>query len=541
MDKKKCEYESDDSDLALRSFHEYSSSSLEITNVESTIEENTENPLTKLVNNILFHRASNNNSFKSACTFAKTLNTMPGAQIQVPETKSVLQQQAKFKFNYIRYIICKCMCLKLTEKCPECGATTKKNKNNYFIHIPVKQQIEFFLRKYTKIICEFMNKRDLNDHEICDFYDGKIYKKIREQFCEDTILPFNLNIDGGKIFTSSKTSLWPIQLVQLYLPPEIRYLSQHILVVGLYCAPEKPDLAAIIQPFAEEMKNISNGIHIYFENKVLHFVPAIMFCTCDLPARAEIQNRKHSGYNSCHCCEHPGESLKNGLTKKSYVRYLQQSEKSALRSHSSCVAICRDILNGNKPIESNGYKGISCMILFSNFDLIDGFVTDWMHGSLLGVMKLLLDIWMGKKKLFFTEEEKKNYHFHPLSVNDKIQLNKRIMSLKPYQRLNHKPRSIIEDRAFFSANEYRSMLWYYMKFALQGILSRELITHFELFSSATYTLSKIRISRDEIKEADEMLNRFSNDFEKYYGKNSVTINIHMLKHYSTIVLNSGPL
>lgn len=487
---------SDSSDIALRSFGEYSSNSIET--LDTTIEiQQAKNPTNTFVNNILNHRAKNNVSFKAACEFAKTLNAVPGCKIQIPTFKISLKSEANSKFNFRRYVICvKCKCLTEDGSCSMCKFRTKKNKNNYFVYIPLKQQIEFFFRKYANIIAQFLTIEISDD--ICDFYSGDVYKRTQRKVSEN-ILPFTLNIDGGKIFKSSKGSLWPMQLTQLYLPPQIRYLPENVLVVGIYCALEKPNLGAILKPLAEEMKDLFKGINVYHRENVLQCVPLIMFSACDLQARSPLQNiTSVAGYYGCPCCEHPGESIRNGDTNNKYVRYLKQRESAPMRSHVECIEICHQMYSGRIPENTKGLKGVSPMVGFKYFDLIDGFITDWMHGSLLGVMKQLLDIWLGKRKLYYAEHEKINFQFKPLSNKSRVTLNNRLMSLRPYHRLNHKPRSIIDQRAFFSANEYRNMLFYYLKFALKHILPKELINHFESFSAATFMLSKSRITKEEM-------------------------------------------
>lgn len=58
---------------------------------------------------------------------------------------------------------------------------------------------------------------------------------------------------------------------------------------------------------------------------------------------------------------------------------------------------------------------------------------------------------------------------------------------------------------------------------------------------ATYILNQPKISIEEVYEAGKMLNKFADDFETFYGRDSITMNIHMLRHYAENVLNSGPL
>lgn len=80
-----------------------------------------------------------------------------------------------------------------------------------------------------------------------------------------------------------------------------------------------------------------------------------------------------------------------------------------------------------------------------------------------------------------------------------------------------------------------------MRFSLYGILSKELITHFTLLSDAIYTLCKTRITKNEVLKPGSMLQKSADQFEFYYGKTSVTINVHLLRHYEQSVFNTGPL
>lgn len=149
-----------------------------------------------------------------------------------------------------------------------------------------------------------------------------------------------------------------------------------------------------------------------------------------------------------------------------------------------------------------------------------------------------MDYWLGKRTIIDDKNERPLIKM--LNSKERKILDQRITSLKPPSRINHKPRSIC-DRAFYTANEYRSLLWFYLRFALKGLLDQRLIVHFELVSSATYLLSKRELKKAEVIEAGNMLNKFVDQFEFFYGKNSVTINVHLLKHYIDSVLNTGPL
>lgn len=531
-----------DSDAAMRSFSEYESGELSSMNSSNTSPESSFiNPVTKLVHEALLHRANYNCSYAAVSDICDKINAVPGAAVEIPSGKAQLKQEVNLVYNYTHYVLCKiCSILvKVGEVCHACKIETKKKKDNYFIYIPLKQQIYRSLKMYLNEILANSNSNNYDSHEINDICQSKMYRKC-QSVTKEKVLSLTLNTDGAKIFNSSKSSLWPIQLVQNYLPPNIRFRRENILLVGLFCGKEKPNLPDILLPLAEEMQTLQkNGVSVWHNDDLLSFAVRILFCSCDSPARASLQNVKsHGGFFGCPCCEQRGTSVKNLKTGQSYVRFLKQSEPSPLRSHAGILQICDEIIKKGNVIDIKGIKGVSPMIAFKDFDLSAGFVVDWMHSTALGVMKLLLDIWLGKRKLFYEEDE--NYRFKALTTARRLQLDKRLLALKPPTRIKRKPRSML-DQSFFTANEYRSLLWFYLKYALRGLLDAQLITHFDLLSKATYKLCSTRITLPEIEDASEMLNRFCNEFEHYYGKNAITLNVHLLRHYGDVVVNTGPL
>lgn len=218
-----------ENELALRSFTEYSSDEIS----ETWLQKEISNPMQNIINNVFLHRAQFNTSYAAASAFAKALNEMPGSQLNIPTSKERLKSAVSIKFLYEHYVFCNsCEALmKLGEKCNFCKQKTEKTKDNYFIYIPIKQQIEFMLNKYLKDILKHLNQKHSNE-EISDVLSGEIYKKEKAVLCNETLLPLTVNLDGAKIFASST---WPVQLTQNYLPPHIRFRAENVLVVGLYC------------------------------------------------------------------------------------------------------------------------------------------------------------------------------------------------------------------------------------------------------------------------------------------------------------------
>lgn len=523
-----------DTSLLMRSFGEYSSEDSDI-----IFESETVNPVCELSNKVMMHRATFNTSYAAAVSFAETINSVPGSKVKIPTSAVQLMRETTKEFNYEHFVFCdQCNILtRVNTKCCICEAITKKRKDNYFIYIPIEQQVKHSLKNHLQEVLDFL-KQQRNDGEICDFFDGTIFRSAQTK-CSDILLPFTLNLDGAKIFSSSTATLWPIQLIQNYLPPNERFKSKNILLAGVYCGQKKPHIPTIMLPFAQDLDRLQKKrVSLWHNNNLLNFRPTVLYCSCDLPARCEVQSCKSSGYYSCPCCEQKGEAIKNPKTKKSYIRLLSQGVVSQRRTHETSKETGIAIAKGDLVADVKGLKDLSCMIGFKDFNLVDSFVVDYMHGTLIGVFASMLDIWMGKKRLQYEENE--TFKFKAMNPQQRFELNRRIISLKPPIRINHKPRSIL-DRSFFTANEYRALLWFYMRFALKGLLEHRLIKHFELLSNATYILSKNRVKLSEVKAAGDMLNRFTDEFQYYYGRNSVTINVHLLRHYSEVVMNCGPL
>lgn len=76
-------------------------------------------------------------------------------------------------------------------------------------------------------------------------------------------------------------------------------------------------------------------------------------------------------------------------------------------------------------------------MVLPEFDIIIGVATDYMHNVLLGVVKRLIGIWLGDLKIVES-------NFKAISKQNQIQLNNRLVSLKPYSRITQKPRSYIQ-------------------------------------------------------------------------------------------------
>lgn len=484
----------------------------------------------------------NRMSHVSTARMTDLMNSMPNASIKIP--KNPMKYVATNIDFQILFNCESCDDIVVGEnKCDQCNREFRKNskQNNFIVYIPLEPQILRLLNKYFHEIMGYLNREHKKD-TISDIDDGKLYKEICEKNPHVRILGFTLNTDGASIYKSSKGSLWPVQLYANFLHPKIRYLPENIIISTLYYGSKKIDMNTLLYPLAAEFTHLSEKLIIFRnENNLYSFRPTVILGVFDLPARADIQCMKApTGKYACPFCLHPGEPIKN-CAKKTTIRYIQKPAQE-LRTHSDTVQLV-SLINENKTHENGGKKdsiyGVkanSAMLLFDDIDVIRSVPVDAMHGVYLGIMRDMVEIWLGKKKI--PNPPYKEYKIK--SVESRLNLSNRIKNLKPTINFHRKPRSILEI-SNLKASELMDLMLYYLRYSLVGILHTKIVKHFEKIAAATYILCKKEIQINEIHTACDMLKEFAVEYEEIYGTGSITMNIHLLNHYLEMILNCGPL
>lgn len=497
-------------------------------------------PVEKRTIEMVQHQLISKMNYKRTAKTAQFVND--DSTILLPDSEYKIKKRAselrKYDLNYQILLNCK-RCdevIKKGEICSRCGLSAKKNTKNsdFFIYIPLEQQLRQMLNEHFQTIINFIC-RNKQKGLISDTDDGNLFKDIQDKNSFLHILSLTLNIDGGNIYNSSKKSLWPIQLYQNYLPPEIRFRPENILIVGLYFGNHKPDAFNLLYPLAKELSVIQSNkisIHDSSSNGFFVFSPYIVIASCDLPAKHMLINFVGlSGHHSCSFCYHPGESVKNakGTTN---VRYTYR-DNCIKRTHKETIEIAVSIGDKGPPVK--GIKGRSVLELFDSVNIVDSCAIDFMHG-IAGIVKHIIEIWIGKKSL--PDPPYKNYKIKTLEKRK--QLNKRILSLKPYSGITRKPRSIF-DISVFKASEFLMFLWFYLPLTINGIVDKKLANNFKKLSVASYNLCKKAIDINELETSFKLISDFSKEFEEIYGKCAVTNNLHLLIHYKDMIKNCGPL
>lgn len=319
-----------------------------------------------------------------------------------------------------------------------------------------------------------------------------------------------LGIDGLPLSKSSNSQFWTILAYVIGLP------TKQVFPVGIYHGYEKPkDSDLFLDEFVKEAQHlVNNGIKI---NETTSIKVIIDVLCCDAPARAFLLKIKyHSGFFSCSRCIIEGEYYKNR------VCFPYPNIEITKRTHESYTNLMyEDHHTSTTP---------SKLIEIPNLNLVSSFSMDYMHLTLLGVTRKLILLWLSKGPV--------NVRLNSLSIG---KLNKSLLDIKQYITSDfvRKTRPINEINRW-KATELRLFLIYIGPIVLKNVVKYEVYINFMSFNVAMMIL----LSPDHshiVQFADKLLHYFVESFEKLYGTEHVSFNVHGLLHIIDDYHRFGPL
>lgn len=468
-----------------------------------------------------------------------------------PNCKDVVKLQTGT--SYVRQAVCE-----------ECKHSWKRNINDEYLFAMFDLQKQFKRYLETPEINEALQKnqtyRFTNRENIEDIYDGDLYKKLKLTILKSfQNFSVNMFVDGAAFFKSGSRSCWPILLSINELPPSLR--SKKLLLAGLWFGPKQPLTHVLFKPFRENLNNLVNEGVTWTnkEGKSINSKIIPLCCCADTVARAKLMNNvQYNGEYGCPYCYNPGRHVKskdkdgeekkrgtwkypssrnetNETENEDYLGngiYKERKEKN-VREEMRKGFILKNLTTNTSKERKNffkGFKGPSSMYPVKYFNILWGFPPDWMHCVLLGVVYFLIELWIVSYGM-------KYYIGSPRSLK---KLNDMLSKIKPPLQIHRLTRPIT-DRRLWKATEFKSFLLYYAIPCLQGILNRKYLKHFALLVEAVGLLLKCGITENDLERSENLLNRFVQDFEKLYGSDKMTFNVHLLLHLSKAVKMCGPL
>eukprot|EP00732_Lithocolla_globosa_P000935 Lithocolla_globosa_v1_NODE_372_length_4260_cov_144.514388.p1 type:complete len:466 gc:universal NODE_372_length_4260_cov_144.514388:4075-2678(-) len=299
-----------------------------------------------------------------------------------------------------------------------------------------------------------------------------------------------------------------------------------MVLVGLWFGFSKPIFNMFLQPLLKSINMFKEGLVKVTTPCGLVLRPTIVILhgVFDLPAVALVGRCKQfNGKCGCGYCLDEGERI--GKTGRCYPF----NPSSTLRTPKSNEAAATQAVNTQLAVD--GVKGPTIMRWFLYFNVVWGFVVDYMHGCLLGVGRKMLSLWFDSKS-----HQKAWYLGKKVALVDSL-----LLKIMPPSFVTRLPRSIGKHRKHWKAAEFRNWMLYYSPIILQNVMHEDLFVHWIMFVSALWILLGTSISPADLQIANRLLILFYFVFEKFYGKVHCTMNIHNVRHLAQSVLENGPL
>ena len=299
---------------------------------------------------------------------------------------------------------------------------------------------------------------------------------LSEQF------PFNVsftwNTDGVPIFKSSKFSIWPFYLSINELPYKHRTRKENLRFCGLWFGESKPVMSLFSKPLMTSLKSLeTEGIEITTENGKCISKGFLLCGTADLPAKSLVMNcNQFNGSFSCMKCLDPGKTFRTVKCGSVHVFPFDVAnpEIQSRTKNEGCVPDVMEALQQRKTF--NGIKGPSFLMALKAYDFVKG--TADMHGVLLGISKLLINLWIGSSN----SREK-------FSISAYVDIiDERLTKIKPPSFITRIPRTISDHFKYWKASELRSWLFYYSLPVLSDILPAAYFLHYACLVEGIYLL-----------------------------------------------------
>ncbi len=277
--------------------------------------------------------------------------------------------------------------------CGQCGTVFNKKRSTESGHFFLTASLKDLLKNILKNCgTELLPKSINHGNDINDVMDGNMYQKLLKQgkLAEDDIT-LTWNCDEVPIYNSPICSIWLIQFTLNELPYTQR--KENVIVAGLWFGPEKPKMNTFLKPFIDDCCDLAQNPFQWRDSSgKVHFSKVFsLVCSSDAVARPLLRNcKRFNGEFGCDWCLHPGMTLQKG---SGFTRsYPYDANKQAARSD--------EMFKGNavqaevSGIPKNGVKEMSLLSELPFFDIVFGFVPEYMHSVLVGVSKQLMSLWL---------------------------------------------------------------------------------------------------------------------------------------------------
>lgn len=305
------------------------------------------------------------------------------------------------------------------------------------MYIPLIPRLKVFLANLQ--MAQRMLYRSVHQHDPChmkDYMDGSHYqhllstsvtlngkKQSYNHFSDRRSVALGFSMDEFTLFKWRVKSAWPMILYNYNLPPELRFLKDFILLLGL--VPGHPiDCDSFIYPMVQELLQLEEGMLTWDAVSEEYFVlrAFLIIIFGDIPAISMLMRMKgHNGLCPCRFCNIQGVRIPGQDNSPYYPALFRANHPDVqvpgstlipeynphslpMRTHEQFMTQAHEVLAApnktrrNKIATKYGIKGVPLLSLLSSVSFPESFPYDFMHLIWENLVKNLVLLWSGNFK-----------------------------------------------------------------------------------------------------------------------------------------------
>lgn len=405
--------------------------------------------------------------------------------------------------------------------CDNCGSSEK----SYCLTMSVKAQLQAMYKRPD--FCDLLNYKNtrvkINVENYEDILDGIIHQELSRPgrpLANPNNISFFWNTDGVSIYGSSNYEVWP----WYYTINELkdRYHPENVILGGISFGRKQPNPNMFMDTMIAEMAELKQGVDFKLSdpNTVRHVEVYTIGGICDLVAKAKFLNMaQFNGRYGCQVCK----SVCKRINNKPVYKW---QEVMKLRTTQETLREAEQAFNREPVFGVNGPTSLKMLA----YDYIYTTMVDDLHCVYLGVVKYTM-------RLFFDFD----YRNEDWSLYlDFDTAEERFSEVCPPNFVHRLPRKI-EDSAKWKGSELKNWLLAYSLAMYFNLLPYRYYEHYKLLVVGIFLLSQKSVSEQDIETAQQLLDQYVYEFEKFYGKDKVLPVVHHLRHLPGCVRKFGPL
>ena len=399
-----------------------------------------------------------------------------------------------------------------------------------------------FSRPGVLLACEKWRQRTIPSNALHDIYDGRVWKELMHVnntpfLAAPNNLGLMLNVDWFNPYKHSPYSVGAVYLVILNLPRSMRFKKENIILVGLIPGPHEPSLHinTYLDPLVEELNILwKDGIQILSPDAhdPITLRAALLCVACDTPATRKV-------------CGFYGHMAKCGCSKCTKI-FETNPDNGAMcyggdfntvsaprKEDDHCAQAFlgqQQVSNAAKQrVESLSGSRFTSLMHLEYFDCIRFHIIDAMHNLFLGTAKhVMKNIWLNEDSPIIP----KNRHTILQSKVDKCAFP---------SSLGRIPHKIASGFSSFTAGKWKIWTMTLSMYVLEGELEQTHLNCWHLFVRACQILVSPMLTIEEAEQGHDLLVKFCIEFERLYGIEKVTPNMHMHTHLVECIKDYGPV